>query len=47
MPLLEHLLKTPSPELLTVHDLRLRPDWDALRGDARFKKLLLTPANKD
>lgn len=40
VPLLDHLLKTPSPELLSVQDLRLRPEWDRLRGDARFRQLL-------
>ncbi len=39
LPLIEHLLKTPSLEFVTPADLRLRPEWDALRNDARFQQL--------
>lgn len=41
LPLLEHLLSIPNTEMLCLPDLRLRPDWDPIRGDPRFKKLLL------
>ncbi len=42
VPLLEHLLTVPVDEWtgFSVHDLRLRPDWDAVRGDPGFQRLL-------
>ena len=46
-PLTERLLTTPgpvegsdSPENITLADLRLRQEWDSLRKDPRFQKIL-------
>jgi TolB-like protein/Tfp pilus assembly protein PilF len=44
-PLLERLLKTPgavdsSNYSVTVNDLKYRGDWDPIRNDPRFQKLL-------
>jgi tetratricopeptide (TPR) repeat protein len=38
MPLIERLLKTPRG--IAFQDLRFGPDWDPLRKDARFQKLV-------
>jgi TolB-like protein len=49
--LIEHLLQTPaSTDLfeasMTLPDLRLRWEWDPLRADPRFQKLLAGPEPK-
>lgn len=41
---LEILTKLPSP--ISYGELRFNPDWDALRGDARFEKLVASLAPK-
>lgn len=53
IPLIERLLVTPGPvgwpefaESMTLADLRLRWEWDALRNDPRFQKLLAGPEPK-
>jgi len=49
MRLLEHLLTIPGPVSqvfdgsITLSDLRLRWQWDPMRGDPRFKKLVDGP----
>ena len=50
IPLIERLLSTPGPVEcsdypynMTVADLRLRWEWDSLRGDPRFQKILAGP----
>ncbi len=41
LPLLARLLVVPAFERgVTVHDLRLHPEWDPLRDDPRFQKLI-------
>ena len=45
LPLLEHLLGSPGPVdntnvCVTSSDLRKRWQWDPLRNDPRFQKLL-------
>ena len=45
LPLLERLLKTPGPVdnadySITVNDLKYRWEWDPIRKDPRFQKLL-------
>ena len=45
LPLLERLLRTPHASdsahySVSVHDLRLRWEWDSLRGHPRFQELL-------
>jgi tetratricopeptide (TPR) repeat protein len=53
--LVERLLHTPgpfpgpgvdSPSDITLADLRMRWEWDSLRGNARFQKLLAGPEPK-
>ena len=39
IPRLQHLLAIPYNNFLTRALLRLDPQWDSLRGDARFQKL--------
>ena len=52
IPLIERLLKTPGAVdsvdySITVNDLKYRWEWDPLRKDARFQKLLVSePAAK-
>jgi TolB-like protein/Tfp pilus assembly protein PilF len=51
LPLLEHLLKSPGPIdntncCITYNDLRNRWQWDPVRSDPRFQKLLAQPAPK-
>lgn len=53
IPLIERLLATPgpvetsdSPNIITLADLRLRPEWDALRKDPRFQQILSSPEPK-
>ena len=51
MPLLEHLLTSPGPVdntncSITQNDLRHRWQWDPLRNNPRFQKLLAEPAPK-
>jgi TolB-like protein/class 3 adenylate cyclase/Flp pilus assembly protein TadD len=41
--LLEQLIKTPYREPITPALLKLDPDWDALRDDPRFQKLVEEP----
>ena len=48
IPLIDQLLKTPGAVdsvnySITLNDLRHRWEWDPLRKDARFLKLLQTP----
>ena len=48
-PLLERLLKTPGAVdsvdySITINDLKHRWEWDPIRGDPRFQKLLEQPA---
>ncbi|MEY2563475.1 MAG: eukaryotic-like serine/threonine-protein kinase [Verrucomicrobiota bacterium] len=47
-PLLQHLLTSPGPIdntncCITYHDLRSRWQWDPVRNDPRFQKLLAQP----
>jgi hypothetical protein len=44
MPLIERLLRTPHGVVL--QDLRFSPDWDPLRRDPRFQKILTNPKPK-
>ena len=51
--LIERLLATPGPVLwlefpgsITLADLRLRWEWDPLRSDPRFQKILAGPEPK-
>jgi tetratricopeptide (TPR) repeat protein len=51
--LIERLLSTPGPAQwpdfpsnITLADLRLRWEWDSLRGDPRFQKILAGPEPK-
>jgi TolB-like protein/Flp pilus assembly protein TadD len=44
IPLIERLLATPHG--LVLQDLRVSPDWDPLRKDARFQKILASPEPK-
>jgi hypothetical protein len=52
--LIERLLSTPgpvqqspdSPNNITLAELRLRPEWDSLRSDPRFQKILDGPEPK-
>ena len=44
MPLIERLLKTPHGVIF--QDLRFNPDWDPLRNDPRFQKILASPEPK-
>ena len=37
---LRHLLQIPAGEVISTAWLRLDPDWDPIRGDARFQALL-------
>jgi tetratricopeptide (TPR) repeat protein len=51
LPLLEHLLTSPGPIdntncCITQNDLRNRWQWDPLRNNPRFQKLLAEPAPK-
>jgi TolB-like protein/Tfp pilus assembly protein PilF len=51
LPLLEHLLMSPGPVdytncCITQNDLRNRWQWDPLRDNPRFQKLLAEPAPK-
>jgi len=51
LPLLEHLLAAPGPVdytncCITQNDLRHRWQWDPLRNNPRFQKLLAEPAPK-
>ena len=51
LPLLEHLLATAGPIdntncCITSSDLRSRWQWDLVRNDPRFQKLLAQPAPK-
>jgi tetratricopeptide (TPR) repeat protein len=45
LPLIERLLKTPGPVdsvdySITVNDLKYRWEWDPIRSDPRFQKLI-------
>jgi hypothetical protein len=52
LDLIEHLLTLPGPVTqvfdasLTMSDLRLRWQWDPLRGNPRFQKILAGPEPK-
>lgn len=53
IPLLDHLLSAPgsvdwpdSPQSITLADLRLRQEWDPLRSNPRFQKILAGPEPK-
>ncbi len=41
LPLIERLLRTPRG--LVLQELRFSPDWDPLRKDSRFRKILASP----
>jgi len=48
-PLIEHLLKTPGAVdsvdySITINDLKYRWEWDPIRNDPRFQKLLRQPS---
>ena len=48
IPLIERLLRTPGAVdsvnySITVNDLKFRWEWDLLRSDPRFQKLVSTP----
>ena len=48
IPLIERLLKIPGPVdsadySITINDLKYRWEWDPLRGDPRFQKLISSP----
>ena len=50
LPLIERLLKTPGAVdsvdySITVNDLKYRWEWDPIRSDPRFQKLLEPPAS--
>ena len=50
-PLLERLLKTPGPVdsadySITVNDLKFRWEWDPIRNDPRFQKLIATVSSE-
>ena len=36
----------PGPENMTLADLRLRWEWDSLRSNPRFQKILAGPEPK-
>ena len=40
LDILERLLESHYPDAITVHELRLSPDWDPLRDHPRFQALL-------
>ena len=40
IPRLQRLLEIPYTNFLTPALLRLDPQWDSLRGDPRFQKLI-------
>jgi len=51
--LIERLLSTPGaasypdvPNSITIAELRLRREWDSLRSNARFQKILAGPEPK-
>ena len=44
IPLIERLLRTPHG--VGLQDLRFSPDWDPLRKDPRFQKILTNPEPK-
>jgi serine/threonine protein kinase/Tfp pilus assembly protein PilF len=53
IPLVERLLSTPGsldwpdfPQSITLADLRLRWEWDSLRSNPRFQKILAGPEPK-
>jgi tetratricopeptide (TPR) repeat protein len=53
IPMIEHLLTAPclasappSPATMTLANLRLRWEWDALRSNPRFQKILAGPEPK-
>ncbi len=51
LPLLEHLLASPGPVdytncCITYNDLRKRWQWDPLRNNPRFQKILAGPEPK-
>jgi tetratricopeptide (TPR) repeat protein len=54
MTLIERLLSTPgavsypdSPQNMTLADLRLRWEWDSLRSNPRFQRILAAPEPKN
>ena len=49
IPLIERLLKTPGAVdsvdySITINDLKYRWEWDPIRNDLRFQKLLKQPS---
>ena len=53
MTLIERLLSTPGPiqlldhpQNITLAELRLRWEWDSLRSNPRFQKILASPEPK-
>jgi hypothetical protein len=50
--LLQHLLAVPGAVdsanySITINDLKYRWEWDSLRSDPRFQKLIATPSPKN
>ena len=41
-PMLEHVLSAPYAYALTPALMRIEPDWDGVRNDQRFQKLVKT-----
>ena len=50
LALIEHLLTIPGPWVfegsMTLSDLRVRWQWDPLRNDPRFQKIIEAPEPK-
>jgi hypothetical protein len=44
---LETLAKIPAGRALSYGDIRLNPNWDPLRGDPRFEKIVGSLAPKE
>lgn len=46
MDLIEKLITTPAAAAVTITGLRLGWEWDSLRSDPRFQKILAGPEPK-